>query len=296
MPVNSNREPRDAAPAAPDTHARIRVVQARETSGRAPHRHAPEPVPAVAAQNVSLVLGASPILHDVSFSVPTGQVVALMGANGSGKSTLVRTLLGVYRPTEGSVEILGYPQGHPHMPFDHIGYVPQRVTPRSGVPATALEVVRSGLLSRGHLFADRGRKAKAKALAALTAVGLDERAHDHVHVFSGGQAQRLAIARALVRNPAVLFLDEPLAGVDVHSRTALAQILSKLKRDGVTQLIVLHETEELTPLLDRVIYLENGQVIYDGTPVELPRALEWRHAAHHRDPLVQHHAPKLTGE
>lgn len=251
---------------------------------------------AVAAQNVSLVLGASPILHEISFSISTGQVVALMGANGSGKSTLVRTLLGIYRPTSGSVQMLDHMQGSARMPHERIGYVPQRVTPRSGVPATAIEVVRSGLLSRGHLFADRGRKAKQKALEALAAVGLQDRANDHVQIFSGGQAQRLAIARALVRDPSVLFLDEPLAGVDADSRAALARTLGNLKSAGVTQIIVLHETEELTELLDRVIYLEDGQIIYDGSPEGLPAALDKSHAGHHRDPLVRHHAPKLTGE
>lgn len=253
------------------------------------------PNEAVAAQSVSLALGASPILHHVSFTVPQGQVVALMGANGSGKSTLVRTLLGIYKPTAGSVRLLGYEHSDPAMPFARIGYVPQRTTPRSGVPATALEVVRTGLLARGRLFADRGRQAKAQALRALAAVGLQERAHDHVQVFSGGQAQRVAIARALVRNPKLLFLDEPLAGVDAASRQALAEILTQLKQRGVTQIIVLHETEELSELLDRIIYLQAGEVIYDGAPAGLPETLSHGHAGHDLKPSSRHHAPRLTG-
>ena len=265
----------------------------------------------VAAQHISLVLGTARILNDISFTIRRGEIVALMGANGSGKSTLVRTLLGIHSPTEGTIS---------QMPsFEKIGYVPQRVTPRSGVPATALEVVRSGLLSRRNLFADRGSRATHKALRALHMVGLEDRAHDHVHIFSGGQAQRVAIARALVHSPDILFLDEPLAGIDAASRESLASILGNLRSQDVTQIIVLHDAEELAPLLDRVIYLHDGAIIYDGTPSDMPATLgdslsrigmnatiKAHNAAetstailhthtHHQPAPPQHHAPQLTG-
>ena len=131
-------------------------------------------------------------------------------------------------------------------------------------------------------------------MAALRLVGLEERAHDHVHIFSGGQAQRLAIARALVRDPKLLILDEPLAGVDAASREAVVKILSKLHRSGVTQLIVLHDLAEMAELIDRVIYIDAGTVAYDGSPTALPPAATST-SDHYHNLFVQHHAPRLTG-
>ena len=158
--------------------------------------------------HLDVTLGASQILHDISVSVTTGEAVALLGSNGSGKSTLVRACLGIIPPTAGSVKLFGQDLNQSRsVEWDRIGYVPQRVSAASGVPATALEVVRSGLLGPRRLWADRGRKAKRAAMEALEAVDLADRANDHVQVFSGGQAQRVLIARALVRRPDLLFLD-----------------------------------------------------------------------------------------
>ena len=166
----------------------------------------------VAVEGLAVHLGGSRILDDVALSVSSGESVAFLGANGSGKSTLVRAILGIVPASAGNVELFGESVAlRKSVPWSRIGYVPQRVTASSGVPATALEVVRSGLLGRGRLWADVGPRAKRKALEALSAVGLEDRARDHVQVFSGGQAQRVLIARALVREPDLLFLDEPLA-------------------------------------------------------------------------------------
>ncbi|MDD7384277.1 MAG: metal ABC transporter ATP-binding protein [Actinomycetaceae bacterium] len=252
--------------------------------------------PLVEAQDVSLVLGSTAVLADINLSIHTGEVVSLMGANGSGKSTLVRTLLGIYKPTSGTVRLFGHSQAGSHVPYTRIGYVPQRVSAASGVPATALEVVRSGLLSRGHLLADRGPAAKRAALDALDAVGLKDRAHDHVQVFSGGQSQRVLIARALVRQPDLLFLDEPLAGIDAESRQKLTDILADLHRRGVTLVIVLHEMGELENLVTRTLYVDSGRITYDGSPDEGPQTTWFLHRdVHARQRRAGHHSPGLTG-
>ena len=247
-------------------------------------------------------------LQDVSFSIDAGESIGLAGANGSGKSTLVKAVLGLVPPAGGSIEVLGTPTTRRHrVPWQRIGYVPQRIGAGSGVPATALEVVRSGLLGPRRPWADRGRTAKRKAMAALDAVGLAHRAGDHVQVFSGGQAQRVLIARALVRSPELLILDEPLAGIDRASRESLAMILQGLRAQGLTLVTVLHEMGELADVVQRAILLQDGQLVADGPAAEVARLRDgrvgvsvsgggyWDHGDHHPDAggPPAHHAPVL---
>nr|WP_245637367.1 ATP-binding cassette domain-containing protein [Actinomyces vulturis] len=250
---------------------------------------------------LDVTLGTSPILHGISLTVEQGESVALLGANGSGKSTLVKTCLGIVPSTRGRIEIYGKDLARKSsVPWRKIGYVPQRVGASSGVPATALEVVRSGLLSRSTPWKDRGRQAHQAAMEALAAVDLADRAHDHVQVFSGGQAQRVLIARALVRNPSLLFLDEPLAGIDRTSRETLATILSSLRERGLTLITVLHEMGELTPIVERAVVLEEGRIIHDGEPpaTDHPHHHPGETGCEHLHPhdslsRVAHHAPVL---
>ena len=257
---------------------------------------------AIKVQNLRVVLGSSLILDDVSLAVGGGESVALLGANGSGKSTLVKAALGLVPMVGGSIEVLGTPiTRRRRVLWEHIGYVPQRIGAGSGVPATALEVVRSGLLGPRRPWADRGRAAKRKAMAALDAVGLAHRAADHVQVFSGGQAQRVLIARALVRSPELLILDEPLAGIDRASRESLAEILQGLRAQGLTLVTVLHEMGELTDVVQRAILLQDGCLVADGPAAEVARLRDGRVDAsvngdhHHPDAggPPAHHAPVL---
>ena len=204
-------------------------------------------------------MGSTHILHQVSLTVERGESVALLGANGCGKSTLIKACLGLYPLAGGDVRLFGASLSkRRQVPWMQVGYVPQRVSATAGVPATALEVVRSGLLGPGRPFASWGGGAKAQALEALAQVGLAKRANDHVQVFSGGQAQRVMIARALVQ---LLFLDEPLAGVDRASRQGLADCLAQLREQGITLVTVLHEMGELAGLVDRTVTLADGRVV-----------------------------------
>lgn len=207
-------------------------------------------------------MGSTHILHQVSLTVERGESVALLGANGCGKSTLIKACLGLYPLAGGDVRLFGASLSkRRQVPWMQVGYVPQRVSATAGVPATALEVVRSGLLGPGRPFASWGGGAKSQAMEALAQVGLAKRANDHVQVFSGGQAQRVMIARALVRRPQLLFLDEPLAGVDRASRQGLADCLAQLREQGITLVTVLHEMGELAGLVDRTVTLADGRVV-----------------------------------
>lgn len=227
------------------------------------HAHANSPAqPPLKVDSIDVVMGSTHILHQVSLTVERGESVALLGANGCGKSTLIKACLGLYPLAGGDVQLFDASLSkRRQVPWMRVGYVPQRVSATAGVPATALEVVRSGLLGPGRPFASWGGGAKAQALEALAQVGLAKRANDHVQVFSGGQAQRVMIARALVRRPQLLFLDEPLAGVDRASRQGLADCLAQLREQGITLVTVLHEMGELAGLVDRTVTLADGRVV-----------------------------------
>lgn len=227
------------------------------------HAHANSPAqPPLKVDSIDVVMGSTHILHQVSLTVERGESVALLGANGCGKSTLIKACLGLYPLAGGDVQLFGASLSkRRQVPWMRVGYVPQRVSATAGVPATALEVVRSGLLGPGRPFASWGSGAKAQAMEALAQVGLAKRANDHVQVFSGGQAQRVMIARALVRRPQLLFLDEPLAGVDRASRQGLADCLAQLREQGITLVTVLHEMGELAGLVDRTVTLADGRVV-----------------------------------
>src|SRR5690625_4915948 len=218
---------------------------------------------AIHTTHLDVHLGGAQILHDVSMRVNVGEVVAVMGANGSGKSTLLRACLGLLPSSSGQVHLLGQPLG-PTVPWHKIGYVPQRTPQASGVPATAEEVVRTGLLSRRRWWVGRsGRQATVRALAS---VGMSRRRNQAWHELSGGQQQRVAIARALVRQPELLLLDEPMAGVDKPSQGVFADLLGELKAQRLTTVVVLHELGVLRPVIDRAVVIRRGRLVYDGDP------------------------------
>ena len=208
-----------------------------------PEAPAPADRSAIRTEDLTVVLGATPVLRGVDLAVAEGEAVALMGGNGSGKSTLIKSLLGIVPVDSGEA---------------------RRVGVGAGVPATALEVVASGLTGRRRLRPGPG--ARRACLDALEQVGLADRAGESVAIFSGGQQQRVLIARALVRRPRLLLLDEPLSGVDQVSKEAMARILAQLQADGTTLLVVLHELGELAPLLDRAVVLRHGRIVHDGSP------------------------------
>ena len=216
------------------------------------------------ARDLTVELGGARILHGVSLDVSAGEVVAVLGANGSGKSTLLRSLVRAVPVASGTIEVLGAPLG-PRGPWDRIGYVPQRVSLVGGVPSTASEIVASGLLGARRLR--RPRDWRDRVDRALADVGLAGIGPHAVAELSGGQQQRVLIARALVRRPDLVLLDEPLAGVDLPSQVAFAATLRDLVSSGVTLVIVLHELGPLADLITRTVVLEHGRVVHDGTPL-----------------------------
>lgn len=243
--------------------------------------------PVISMRGVQAELGSRPVLRGIDLRVNRGEVVALLGANGSGKSTAIRSLIGEVPVSGGEIELFGTPR-RSFRDWARVGYVPQRTTAAGGVPATVTEIVSAGRLSRTRfgLF----RKADHEAVRrALELVGMADRAKDSVNALSGGQHQRVLIARALVAEPELLIMDEPMAGVDLASQEVLAQTLGEQVSAGTTVLLVLHELGPLEPLIDRAVVLRDGCVLHDGPP---PRAVG-QHALPGHD-HVHPHAPAGT--
>nr|WP_317443200.1 metal ABC transporter ATP-binding protein [Streptomyces collinus] len=240
--------------------------------------------PVIAMRKVTAELGSRPVLRGIDLTVRAGEVVALLGANGSGKSTVVRTLIGQVPAGSGTIELFGTPR-RSFRDWARVGYVPQRTSAAGGVPATVAEIVASGRLARTRFRLFRGADREA-VHRALDMVGMADRAKDPVTALSGGQHQRVLIARALVSEPELLIMDEPMAGVDLASQEVLAATLREQVAQGTTVLVVLHELGPLEPLIDRAVVLRDGCVLHDGPP---PRAVG-QHALPGHD-HVHPHAP-----
>ncbi|MFR9799579.1 metal ABC transporter ATP-binding protein [Streptomyces sp. MS06] len=247
-------------------------------------RPRPAPETVVSLRGVRAELGSRPVLRGIDLTVRRGEVVALLGANGSGKSTAVRSIIGQVPVTAGTIELFGTDRRR-FRDWRRVGYVPQRTTAAGGVPATVTEIVASGRLSRTR-FGILRRSDREAVRGALGLVGMADRAKDSVNALSGGQHQRVLIARALAAEPELLVMDEPMAGVDLDSQEILARTLRGQVAAGTTVLLVLHELGPLEPLIDRAVVLRDGCVAHDGPP---PRAVG-QHALPGHD-HVHPHAP-----
>ncbi|XUL88000.1 metal ABC transporter ATP-binding protein [Streptomyces galilaeus] len=240
--------------------------------------------PVISLRGVRAELGSRPVLRGIDLTVHRGEVVALLGANGSGKSTAIRTIIGQVPLSQGEIELFGTDRAR-FRDWRRLGYVPQRTTAAGGVPATVTEIVTSGRLSRTR-FGLLRKADHAAVRHALELVGMADRAKDSVNALSGGQHQRVLIARALAAEPELLIMDEPMAGVDLASQQVLADTLSRQVAEGTTVLLVLHELGPLEPLIDRAVVLRDGCVQHDGPP---PHALG-QHALPGHDHVHPHSA------
>ncbi len=203
---------------------------------------------------VSVSLGGRLILDDVSFSVGPGQFTGLIGSNGAGKTTLLRVILGLQRPTAGQVRIAGQARRN-----RSLGYVPQKVLLDPDMPMRARDLVELGL--DGHrLGLPLPSKARRRAVAEmLDAVDATAFADTRVGRLSGGEQQRVLIAHALVSQPQLLLLDEPLANLDLRSGHEIVELLHRITCDqGISVLLSAHEMNPLLPVMDRLVYLADG--------------------------------------
>jgi zinc/manganese transport system ATP-binding protein len=198
------------------------------------------------------------VWRDACFSVEQGEFVAVIGPNGAGKTTLFRLLLGLQRPSQGSVSVFGAP---PHRGNVRIGYVPQRHIIDNDTHVAAESLVRLGMTGTRWGPALTARPEREAAAEALDAVGATDLGPKALGQLSGGELQRVFLAEALVGRPEMLLLDEPLSHLDIRRARELVEVIHGLvQRRHVTTLLVAHDINPLIECLDKVIYIANGNV------------------------------------
>ncbi len=205
-------------------------------------------------RHVTVELGGRPVLQDISLRVEPGEFVAVLGANGAGKSTLLKALLGLVKPSAGTIAIAGRPPRRGHR---DVGYCPQVRELDRETPLRARDLVGLGL--DGHRWGLGGlpaRERDARIDQALAEVDALAFAGAPVGQLSGGEQQRLAIAQALLSRPSLLLLDEPLSSLDVRSQRAIVELVDRLRRQlHMAVLFVTHGVNPLLGAIDRVCYL-----------------------------------------
>jgi zinc/manganese transport system ATP-binding protein len=224
--------------------------------------------PVVRAENLSVRYSETFIWHAANFSVGKGEFVAVLGPNGAGKTTLFRLLLGLMSPTNGTLTIFGE---KPRRGNPRIGYVPQRHTIDSESRIEAIELICLGLSGNrfGISLPSAKKREKEKAMEALRSVGAEKLAHAPLGVLSGGELQRVFLAEALVSDPEILLLDEPLSNLDIRYETSMVRLIHDVAASrNATVLLIAHNVNPLLSALDSVIYLANGNVAV-GNPREV---------------------------
>lgn len=216
-------------------------------------------VPAVELDHVGFSYQSTPVLSQVSFQIYPGEFVGMIGPNGGGKTTLLKLILGFLKPSQGTLRLFGKPlSGQPHSPT-RIAYVPQSMRFDRDFPISVEEVVLSGILSHLHWYGRFSRADRHTARQALDNMGLAHLADAPFGTLSGGQAQRVLIARALVSQPQLLLLDEPTASVDSQAEADIYAILNQLK-GKMTILMVTHDLRAAIDQVERVLCVQ-GSVI-----------------------------------
>lgn len=221
----------------------------------------PDPGPtALAFDDVSVERGGRLLWSAATFEVPAGGIIAVIGANGAGKSTLLQAILGLIPVASGHVRVFGKRPGEGnHM----IGYLPQNYALRSDHAIRAADAVMLGLNGYRWAFGHRTAAQRHRVEEALQSMRATEFADKRLSQLSGGQRQRVAIAEALVAQPKLLMLDEPLASLDLRSQREIVELLRRLHRDrDVTILVVAHDLNPVLNLLDSAIYLLDGHARY----------------------------------
>ncbi|GAB4226092.1 MAG: metal ABC transporter ATP-binding protein [Chlamydiales bacterium] len=219
---------------------------------------------ALSIEQLSVNYGNTPVLWDVNLSVPKGKMVGIVGPNGAGKSTLIKAALGLLKPISGKISFFGKPI---HQVRQNIAYVPQRETVDWDFPITVLELVLMGRYGKLGLLRWPRKADRAAAEHYLELVDMAQYANRQISQLSGGQQQRVFLARALLQEAEIYFMDEPFTGVDLATENALVHVMRQLLKEGKTLFVVHHDLNTVEEYFDWVILL-NMRLVACG-PLEM---------------------------
>lgn len=211
-----------------------------------------ETVPAIIVKDLSFSYPGAPILSHVSFEVKAGECIGVIGPNGGGKSTLLKLLTGILKPSCGSIKLFGH---SPRSAYNDIAYVPQTLGFDKQFPISVKDVVLSGRLSHLSWWGTYHKKDVEIAEDSLARVKMSDYMEKPFSTLSGGQLQRVLIARALATKPKLMFLDEPTASVDQKAEEEILSLLNSLKKD-ITFLLVTHDLNQAVNQVDRLLVVQ----------------------------------------
>ena len=222
-------------------------------------------MPVITASDLTVRYEHHTALQKVNFTIDPQEFIGIIGPNGGGKTTLVKTMLGLLKPSEGSIQIA---KG------EVIGYVPQVTTFDKGFPISVLDVILTGHLPKGFKLGHRFKgHDEAHAMTVMKQLGIETLAKRQIGQLSGGQMQRVLIARALMNHPTVLVLDEPTASVDPTTKTEIYEMLRNLNQT-MTIIMITHDTSQMWPYMDRCIYINKTAHLHNHNGEEEEDFLE----------------------
>jgi ABC-2 type transport system ATP-binding protein len=219
--------------------------------------------PTVSVKNFSLTLGGKDIVHKLNFEVQPGEVFAFLGANGSGKTSTIRSLIGLYEATSGTLHVNG--RQYSAKDAQTLGYLPEERGLYTRVSAI------DNLTYFGEMKGLTRAEARKAGMEFLAEVGLADKANLKLKKLSGGQQQKVQLGVAVMGNPSLLILDEPTKGLDPVNRKLLLDIVDQHKQQGASVIYITHLMEEVERLADRLLIIKNGKAEAYGTVSEVKK-------------------------
>ncbi len=214
-------------------------------------------------EHVSKSFGSKDVLKDINFSVNSGEIIGYIGSNGAGKTTTIKIILGLIDDYQGDVFIFGEKVKGQSEYKKRIGYVPEVSDMYDNL--TAQEY----LSFIGMLYGIGEDKAVKKGKEMMSVFGIDDAINGRIHTFSKGMRQKLSIITGMIHNPDILFLDEPLGGIDANSVLVFKEVLKNLKKEGKTIFYSSHILEVVEKLSDRILLINEGEIVIDGTVADV---------------------------